>query len=163
MAKSDDKQNTTREPAGHSNPYPMSRLAPPFELVDLAQQIAAAETMVDARASGQLQVIAEQIRALQQQARSVLAKARQDQELHHAECSFKRIPGKVYHLYRRTNGRCYFSMLSPQDWGAQPPHAFVASYRLEADLSWTNLQETMHTDDAHELVRRLLEEPGRQR
>jgi hypothetical protein len=161
MSNPDNKKPVAEAPAANTNPYPLSRLAPKFELVDLAKQIADADTMVDARVGAQLQVIAEQIRALQHQARSVLEKARQDQALNHAECTFKRIPGKVYHLYRRANGRCYFSMLSPEDWTQQPPHPFVASYRLERDLSWTPLEDAKAADDGADLVRRLLGESSR--
>lgn len=158
MPDPQDKKPDAVFPAANTNPYPLNRLSPKFELVDLAKQIAEAETMVDARVGAQLQVIAEQIRALQRQARSVLEKAHRDQALHHAECSFKRIPGQVYHLYQRGSGRCYFSMLSPQDWAQRPPHPFVASYRLERDLSWTPLEEAETIDDGTDLVRTLLGE-----
>ena len=58
-------------------------------------------------------------------------------DLHRARCSFKKIPGKLYHLYGRPNGERYFSMLSPADWGGTSPHAFLGSYRLEADMRFT--------------------------
>ncbi|OOZ41039.1 hypothetical protein BOW53_05855 [Solemya pervernicosa gill symbiont] len=30
-------------------------------------------------------------------------------------------------------------MLSPQEWG-EPPHAYLGSYRLENDMSWTAVE-----------------------
>ncbi len=123
-----------------SAPYPVSRLGAPVDLVDVARQIAQADTMVNARVGSQLRVIADQIKALQEQARQVLEQARIDQELHQAQCSFKRIPGRIYHLYARADGSRLFSMLGPKEWGGSPPYEFLGSYRLESDMSWTPVE-----------------------
>lgn len=143
---------------GRSAPYPVSRLGASIDLVDLAQQISTADSHINTRVSAKLQVIADQIRHLQQEAREALASAQRDQELHRAHCNFKRIPGRTYHLYRRADGSSYFSMLGPDDWGGRPPHAFQGSYRLENDMSWTPADQVDTPDDSRELVRRLLEE-----
>ncbi len=140
-------------------PYPVSRLAPAFELVDLAKQIGEADKMLNTQVSSKLKVIADQIRHLQEEARQILEQTRQDQKLHQADCNFQRQPGHIYHLYRKPNGRSYFSMLSPADWNDSPPHEFLGSYRLEADMSWTDMAaaENDHPDDSRELIKRLLE------
>lgn len=140
----------------HSAPYPVNRLAPAFQMTDLAAEVAQAEAMLGARTAAKLQVIAEQIRALQGQARRVLSEAREEQALNHARCAFKRIPGRTYHLYRKGDGSTYFSMLSPEDWLDRPPDAFVGSYRLEADWSWTPAGRERDTDETAGLVRELL-------
>jgi len=129
------------KPAEHASPYPVSRLAPPVTLVDLAKEIEAAERLVDTRLNTGLRVIAEQIESLREQARALLLKARNDQELHRATCPFRKIPGQVYSLYRRPGGESYFSRLSPNDWSGAPPHEFLGSYRLEADFSWVRVDE----------------------
>ena len=121
----------------HSAPYPVSRLAPSFGLVELAREIEQADQMVNHRVNAQLRVIAEQMKALQAQAREILDQAREDQRLNHARCSFRRIPGHIYHLYQEPDGRAVFSMLSPADWGQKPPKPFLGSYRLENDMRWT--------------------------
>lgn len=118
-------------------PYPVSRLAPAFEPFDLASEIAAADITIDTCVSAKLEVIAKQIRNLQAQAREVVEQAREDQRLHRARCAFRRLPGKVYHLYERTDGTLEFSMLSPADWRHRPPYRFVGSYRLGANIHWT--------------------------
>lgn len=145
-----------------SAPYPVSRLAPAIDLVDIAREISQADAMLNNRTSAKLKVIADQIKALQNAARTVLEDARQDQALHHAECAFKRQSGKVYYLYRRAGGSQYFSMLSPLDWHGSPPHEFAGAYRLEADLSWTpaeHLDEDRHTSgDTQAMIERLLED-----
>ncbi|MFP4062851.1 MAG: DUF2452 domain-containing protein [Halochromatium sp.] len=146
--------------AERSSPYPVSRLAPAFQAPALAAEIERAESMLSARTSAKLRVIADQIKALQAEARKALDEARDEQALTHAECAFKRLPGKIYHLYQRPDGGRYFSMLSPEDWRGAPPHPYLASYRLEADYSWTALEDLEQADDTGDLVQQLLRIDG---
>ncbi len=126
-----------RAPDRRNSPYPLSRLDAPIDLVEAAREIQRAEATLELAVGARLQVIAEQMRHLRAEAERLLDKARRDAELHRAECHLVRRPGHVYHLYRRQDGSRYFSLLSPADWGAAPPHAFEGSYRLEPDMSWT--------------------------
>jgi len=142
----------------HSAPYPVSRMAPAIELVDLAKEIAQADTQLANRASAKLDVIAAQIRALQEAARQVLEQTRHDQQLHRAQCNFKRIPGRVYHLYEKSDGTHLFSMLAPDEWRGAAPYRFIASYRLENDMSWTPAEQHDSGESARALVQRLLGE-----
>mgnify|MGYP001081105491 CR=1 FL=1 len=139
-----------------SSPYPTSRLAPTFDAPQLAEEIARAESMLNARTSAKLRVIADQIKALQAEARKALDEARDEQALTRAQCAFTRIPGKLYHLYTKADGNTYFSMLSPQDWRGQPPDAFAGSFRLEADYSWTPAEKLDQSDDTGQVVQQLL-------
>ncbi|MFW6202006.1 MAG: DUF2452 domain-containing protein, partial [Gemmatimonadota bacterium] len=66
----------------------------------------------------------------------------------------------VYHLYRKDDDTLYFSMLSPDDWGGEPPHAHEGSYRLGADMSWTSTDQLTEREESDEVVRRLLEPGG---
>jgi hypothetical protein len=120
-------------------PFPLSRLSAPHELVELAREIEVADSMLQAVVGGKLEVIARQIRALQQEAADTLERARTDARLHRASCGFLKRPGRTYHLYERAPGEAYFSMLSPADWADAPPHPHRGSYRLEVDMSWTPL------------------------
>lgn len=140
MTKHSKKKQHPKKHSGpdRSSPYPVSRLAPPIALVDLAKEIQTADQMVNNRLSAKLTVIAEQIKNLQDEARKILTQAHHDQDLHRVRCHFKRIPGNTYHLYQKEDGSRYFSMLSPADWKPNhPPHRFIGSYRLENDMSWT--------------------------
>ena len=151
----DIKQN--HQGADHSVPYPVSRMAPSFELVNLAEEISQADTTLAAHASGKLRLIAKQIKTLQDEARQVLEQTQQDQLLHRAKCNFKRQPGKIYHLYQKGNGTSYFSMLAAAEWGSEPPHTFLGSYQLETDMSWTPVEKlTAMNNETEEIVRRLL-------
>ena len=156
--KKHESKGEIHQGAARSAPYPVSRLGARVDLVDLAQQISTADSHINTRVSSKLQLIAEQIRHLQGEAREALESARRDQELHRAQCNFKRIPGKLYHLYQRSDGTIYFSMLGLEEWGGRPPHEFKGSYRLENDMSWTPAEELGKPDDSRELVRRLLQE-----
>jgi len=144
-----------------TSPYPVSRLASTIDLVDMAKQVSQADSMVNTKVSAKLQVIADQIKSLQEEAKKVLAQAKTDQDLHHAHCSFKRIPGKTYHLYEKTDASLLFLMVSPADWGGAPPHKYLGSYRLENDMSWTDVADIKdETPDTRELVMQLLTEKG---
>jgi len=130
----------------NASPYPISRLAPAFDLVNVAREIQQADATLGAVTNAKLEVLARQIRALQDQARAVLDAAKRDGDLHRAACSFRKRPGHVYHLYRRADGTQYLSMLSPEDWGGSPPHEFEGSFRLESDMSWTRTEDIEERD-----------------
>ncbi|MBL9027615.1 MAG: DUF2452 domain-containing protein [Myxococcales bacterium] len=138
-SSNDGETTTALVPSDRAATYPVSRLGARIELLDVAREIQDADRMLGAVVGGQLDVIAEQIRSLQEKARSILERAREAGELHRAVCQFKKRPGAVYHLYRRTSGERYFSMLSPDEWGGSPPHPFEGSFRLEVDMSWTRI------------------------
>ncbi len=144
-------------------PYALSRMAPAFDLVDVAEEIQKADAMLATMTGGKLTVIAEQIRALKEQAARLLERARRDADLHRARCSFEKKPGGVYHLYRRAaDGELWFSLLGPTEWSRPQPQSYEGSYRLEADMSFTRVDvpdETTAPDvDA---VRALLADPRR--
>lgn len=120
-------------------PYPLSRMAPAYDLVNVAAQIQAADQTLATMTGGKLGLIAEQIAKLQEQARALLEKARRDAELHRAQCSFEKKAGGEYHLYRKTTGELWFSRLAPDEWVNPQPQTFEGTYRLELDMSFTRI------------------------
>jgi hypothetical protein len=161
MASDDDRDKPSDEPTpSRAMTYPTSRLGAKIELVDLAREIEKADATLGVVVGGKLDVIREQMRALQEQARRLLEEAREASRLHRATCNFRKIPGNVYHLYRRESGELYFSMLSPEDWRGSPPHAFEGSYRLEADQSFSRLGAGPERErvDARAMIQGLLGE-----
>jgi len=159
MSTENDKpKGDIHQGSDHSAPYPVSRLAPPTQLVDLAREIERADDMLKVRTTSKLRVIAEQMKTLQAEARRLLEEAQRDTDLNHARCNFQKVPGKIYHLYRETGSRLAFSMLSPDDWGGKPPKEYRGAYRLEADLSWTPAGELGQPDETGEMVQRLLQD-----
>lgn len=153
------------EGSERSTPYPVSRLAPPVDLVDTARAIQRADAMLGAVVDDKLRLIAEQIRALQHEAARILEKAQRDAELHRAICRFDKRPGHTYHLYRDGAGRPYLSLLSPEDWRGKAPHPYEGSYRLEADMGWTPAAEVAQRDARDGELRAVLRSaallPGR--
>ncbi|MBK8258294.1 MAG: DUF2452 domain-containing protein [Polyangiaceae bacterium] len=127
-------------------PYPLSRLAPAHDLVDVAREIQEADRMLGTVASQKLSLIAKQMRALQEEARAILETAHRDADLHRATCRFQRRPGHTYHFYQKPDGGLYISLLSPDDWRGTPPHTFFGSYRLENDMSWTSAEDVAKVD-----------------
>ncbi|XP_065890904.1 uncharacterized protein C1orf50-like [Dysidea avara] len=109
----------------------------PLDLVELATQIQEANQFVRATATNKLQVVLEQMRSLQQQARTILEDATKDKQLHEVPCNFVKRPGKTYHLYKKESGQLFFSMLSPGEWGQLLKHEYCGSYYLGLDHSWT--------------------------
>jgi hypothetical protein len=130
----------------HASPYPVSRLGAPVSLVDAAQFIESASSRIALRTNAQLEVIVEQMRALQERARAIIEQASRDVDLVHAECQFRRVAGRIYHLYERRGGQRYFSMLGPDEFGGHSPAGYIASFRYEADESWTRVDEIAARD-----------------
>jgi hypothetical protein len=148
---SDHESDRPRSPHAASE-FPLSRLSARHDLIDVAREIQRADATLTAVVGAQLETIARQIRSLQAEAARVLESARNDAELHRATCRFKKTPGRIYHLYRRPDGERYFSMLSCADWNDAPPHEYEGSYRLEADMRWTALDDLAARDRViHEL------------
>jgi len=145
---------TTASPLGATlvNPYRTNKPATSSDLVDLASQIQQAGKFTKAGVTSKLQVIADQVRFLQMQAKKVLDDASRDTELHTVACNFIKQPGTIYHLYQRESSQRYFSVLSPEEWGGNPPHKFLGSYRLEADQSWTAEEKLPQRDRDLKLI-----------
>jgi len=127
-----------------------------YDLVELAMQIQKAEEFTKSSACSKLQVIAEQVKFLHDQARKILEDAKQGENLHHLACNFKKIPGNVYYLYQRPSGQKYFSIISPEEWGSSCPHTFLASYRLETDMSWTQASKIEQKDRELHVINQIL-------
>jgi len=68
---------------------------------------------------------------------------------------FKRCLGRVYQLYRRAEGARYWSLLSPSEWAGAPRHAFLGSYRLESDQSFSWLHGEPESGGLAPIARRL--------
>lgn len=139
-------------------PYPLSRMAPSFALVDVTAEIERADATLATVTGGKLSVIADQIRRLQDEARRLLECARRDAELHRVRCNFEKKPGGVYHLYRKTDGELWFSLLAPDEWSTPQPQIFEGTYRLEADMSFSRIDGAadVHAGVSVEVVRALL-------
>jgi len=151
----DDESNITK----HLVSARAAKKATPSDLVELAREVQRADEEVRHVASGKLQIIAEQIRFLQEQAKKVLDEARDSTNLNNAKCNFVKKPGNVYYLYERSSGTVYFSMLGPQEW-ADCPHVFMGAYRYEQDRTWTKMEDIKRKDQELKVIDNLLTRGG---
>ncbi|XP_058126569.1 uncharacterized protein C1orf50 homolog [Anopheles ziemanni] len=128
------------------------------DIVTLAKEIQSADIAVTNNACAKLVMIAEQVRFLQQQAKKILEETQAAQELHHAACNFRKIPGHIYHLYKRASGQTYFSMLSPDEWGPKGcEHQYLGSYKLEHDQTWTPIEKIEKVQENIRWAHRVLD------
>ncbi|KAH8298108.1 hypothetical protein KR018_006911, partial [Drosophila ironensis] len=116
------------------------------DIIALAQQIQNADKQLKNTTCHKLSVIMDQIKMLQNQAMEILKESNDHRDLHSAACNFTKKPGQIYHLYQRSSGQKYFSMLSPEEWNP-PDQKFIGSYRLEFDLSWTPVDKIREQDE----------------
>ena len=98
------------------------------------------------------------MRFLQEQARKVLEDARLNALVHKTSCNFKKIPGKTYYIYkqRKNPDQEFLSMISPEEWGPSGPE-FVSGYRLEFDMSWTELKDLDKRGNELALINKILD------
>eukprot|EP00092_Neocalanus_flemingeri_P033729 GFUD01036666.1.p1 GENE.GFUD01036666.1~~GFUD01036666.1.p1 ORF type:complete len:230 (-),score=73.69 GFUD01036666.1:71-760(-) len=129
-----------------------------YELVELAAHVQTADKFTRATAGSKLQVIAEQVRHLQETARKVLEEARLNALIHKTACNFTKIPGTTYYVYknRKNPDTEFISMISPEEWGAAGPE-FVGGYRLEFDQSWTALKDCDKRTNEMMMINQILE------
>merc|ERR1711918_63042 len=111
-----------------------------FDLVELAAQVQKADQFTRATAGSKLTVIAEQVRFLQEQAKKVLEDARLNALLHKTACNFKKVPGKTYYVYKQR---------------ANPE--YVGGYRLEFDMSWTELKDCDRRGNEIQMINKILD------
>ena len=95
---------------------------------------------------------------MQEQARKVLEDARLNALVHKTNCNFKKIPGKTYYIYkqRKNPDQEFLSMISPEEWGPTGPE-FVSGYRLEFDMSWTELKDLDKKQNELQLINKILD------
>lgn len=124
------------------NKYRVNRMES-GDLEVLVSNLKTCEQHTKNNAINKLQVISEQVKFLQQQAKKILEDTQRNSELHNVPCNFVKVCGQSYHLYSKKDcGSKFFSMISPQEWGnAASAYEFLGSFRLEYDRSFTPLDK----------------------
>ncbi|EDW02800.1 GH10888 [Drosophila grimshawi] len=127
------------------------------DIIHLAQEIQSADKMVRNSTSQKLVVILDQIKMLQAQAIDILKESNENRMLHSVACNFNKKPGKIYHLYQKSTGQNYFSMLSPEEWNNSVEQTYKGSYRLEFDSSWTPIDKIKEHDNKLKWVEQCMD------
>ncbi len=89
----------------------------------------------------QLGQIKEQIDLLAQQARAIQRRVEISEKIYQADCGFKPLISKTYHLYEKEEGSWVLSMIGPSEWGKKKPYDFVSTVKLMADHTWEILSQ----------------------
>ena len=89
----------------------------------------------------QLDQIRRQIELLALQAQEIQMRKELSMVIYKAKLSFQPVIGQVYYLYEKNDETHLVSMVSPKEWGggAGPYKKFVASVKLLADHTWTEI------------------------
>ena len=78
-----------------------------------------------------LKVLFKQLENIKAEIQNVILESIETENLQKVKCNFKKIPGKNYYLYQRSNNDCFFSMLSPEEW--KNNHIFLGEYFYDFD------------------------------
>lgn len=90
----------------------------------------------------QLDQIKKQIELLAEQAQGIQDRITISEQIYNAQMNFEPLIGFIYHLYERKDGSEYvLSMVSPEEWGANPPYHFIATVELLSDHTWEVLRK----------------------
>ena len=84
----------------------------------------------------QLTQIRRQVELLIQQAKEIHERVDVSERIYLADMGFKPRVGHTYHLYERKNGKHVLSLVSPEEWGPNPPYDFVSTVKLMSDHTW---------------------------
>lgn len=88
----------------------------------------------------QLDQIKAQIELLAKQANEIQNRMSISERIYAAEINFDPIISRTYYLYRRQSGQHVLSMVSPAEWGSNPPYNYLATVKLLGDHTWEVLE-----------------------
>ncbi len=77
-----------------------------------------------------------QIALLLDQAREIQDRITFSEKIYLADCGFEPVIGKSYHLYKRTDGSEFLSMISPEEWTSRYQFTFLTTVVLLSDHTW---------------------------
>ncbi|KAF0986258.1 hypothetical protein HZS_3846 [Henneguya salminicola] len=97
---------------------------------------------------GKLELISEQIKFLQHQAEKIYHDYRLTMTLNSSQCNLVKIPGNIYHVYKRLDHTTFMSIISPDEWGSDLKHEYMGAFRYEKDLTWTKKEDIPRRDDS---------------
>ncbi|MEL6863870.1 MAG: DUF2452 domain-containing protein [Bacteroidota bacterium] len=129
-----DKDKIAENP--HILPYAHSVGSAIIKPIDKGRVKGMAMSAMYEQTDVQLTQLREQVELLIEQARQIHERVDISEKIYLADMGFAPRVGHTYHLYERSNGKPVLSLVSPDEWGANPPYAFQASVRLLSDHTW---------------------------
>lgn len=90
---------------------------------------------------GKLKILFKQMQFIKNEINEIVQDSIVSTELDNVKCSFKKIPGKTYYLYKEdkedNKDGMYFSMLSPDEWNKYT--TFISAYLYDYDLTFNKV------------------------
>ena len=120
----------------HLLPYAHSLGSAIIKPIDKGRVKGVAMAAMYEQTESQLLQIKEQVEKLVSQAQNIHHRIDISEKVYLADCGFKPVIGKLYHLYEKKDGSWTLSMVSEAEWGKSIPYYFLATVRLLHDHTW---------------------------
>ncbi|MEL6123660.1 MAG: DUF2452 domain-containing protein [Bacteroidota bacterium] len=124
----------------HLLPYAHSVGGAIIRPIDKGRTKGVAMSAMYEQTSTSLHQIKDQVEHLLAQAQEIHDRIDVSEKIYLADCSFKPVIGQEYQLYEKSDGSWILSMVTPAEWGANPPYYYLASARLLHDHTWEILK-----------------------
>ncbi len=134
-----DPDKVTDSP--HNLPYAHTVGGVQIRPIDKGRAKGRAVTAMYKQTDMQLEQIKKQIELLARQAKAIQGRVAVSEMIYNAEMNFEPLIGFTYHLYERSDQDYVLSMVSPREWGKNPPYKFIATVELLADHTWEVREE----------------------
>ena len=129
------KEKTTENPGLLSFPHSVG--AAMVKPEDQGKVMGRAMTAMKEQTESQLQQLYDQMQVLVKQANNIKSRVHVSERIYLSQMNFEPIIGQTYFLYEKSEGENVLSMISPQEWGKNPPYqSFVTKVKLLADHTW---------------------------
>ena len=124
----------------HLLPYAHTLAGAIIRPIDKGRVKGTAMTAMYEQTANQLHQIKDQVEQLMAQAQQIHDRIDISEKVYLADCAFSPVMGQVYNLYEKKDGSWVLSMVTPEEWGRNPPYYFLASARLQHDHTWEILE-----------------------
>lgn len=84
-----------------------------------------------------LKILFKQMESIKNEINSVINESLETDNLQSIECSFKKVPGNTYYLYKKPEGELFFSILSPKEWDTN--NTYIDGYFYDFDLTFQKI------------------------
>lgn len=129
------KEKTSENPGLLSFPHSVGGAIVKPE--DQGKVMGRAMTAMKEQTERQLQQLYDQMQVLVKQANNIKSRVHVSERIYLSQMNFEPIIGQTYFLYEKAERENVLSMISPQEWGNNPPYqSFVAKVKLLADHTW---------------------------
>ncbi len=129
-----DKDKIAEDP--HLLPYAHTLGSAIIKPIDKGRAKGTAMTAMYEQTTNQLHQIKNQVEKLLAQAQDIHDRIDISEKVYLADCSFRPVMGQEYQLYEKKDGSWILSMVTPEEWGANPPYYYLAKARLLHDHTW---------------------------